>query len=96
MIMRMALTAAIGVASALLVSTSSFGQTIKRMPEPFQFFHAVGDNGSHWGRTPDTYAGPVFLPQAPPPPGTPHHKIREPIESYRAVGDNGTHSDSYQ
>jgi hypothetical protein len=93
--MRMALTAAIGVASALLASTSSFGQTIKRMPEPVQFFQAVGDNGSHWGRTPDTMQGTVVLPPAPPV-AQAHRKVREPIESFRAVGDNGSHGEAYQ
>ena len=55
--MRTSLTAAFGVAGALLLTPTAFAQTNHRMPEPVEFFQAVGDNGSHWGRTPDTSTG---------------------------------------
>jgi hypothetical protein len=95
MIMRMTLTAAFGVASALVLSSAAFAQTVNRMPEPVESFRAVGDNGSHWGRTPDTTTGKVVVAPAPRPLAQ-HKKITQPIESFRAVGDNGTHSDAMQ
>ena len=96
MIMRMALTVALGVASTLVLSSAAFAQTIHRMPEPVQFFQAVGDNCSHWGRTPDTVTGDVVVAPAPRPLAQAHRKIQVPIESYRAVGNNGSHGESYQ
>jgi hypothetical protein len=95
MIMRIALTAALGVVSTLVLTSAAFAQTINRMPEPVESFRAVGDNGSHWGRTPDTASGTVVVTPAPRPLAQ-HRKIPEPIESYRAVGDNGSHGEAYQ
>jgi hypothetical protein len=92
--MRTSLTAAFGVAGALLLTPSAFAQTNHRMPEPVQFFQAVGDNGSHWGRTPDTFTGYVAAP-APAPRPVAHQKIPQPIETFRAVGDNGSHGEAY-
>ena len=93
--MRMSFCLAIGTLSAVLVSSVAFAQTAKKNPEPIEFFRAVGDNGSHYGSTPDTAPGGVVTAQTPaPPPASSGHKIKEPIEFYRAVGDNGSHPDA--